>query len=66
MSQYTSAVIGTGPEPDNVVWGDSAAMAYSHGNGYRELSASDLVACCDIVLANAEAFTAIQNAVTQP
>jgi predicted dehydrogenase len=58
MSEYTAAVIGTGPEPDNIVWGESAAMAYRHGNGYRTLDRSDLVACCDIVRENAAAFAA--------
>jgi len=56
MSRYTAAVVGTGPEPDNVVWGESASMAYNHGTAYRDLPASRLVACCDIVRENAEAF----------
>ncbi|GAB3033442.1 Gfo/Idh/MocA family protein [Natronobiforma cellulositropha] len=56
MSQYTAAVIGTGPEPDNPVWGESAAMAYRHGVAYRDCEASDLVGCADIVRENAADF----------
>ncbi|MFB6136115.1 MAG: Gfo/Idh/MocA family protein [Halobacteriaceae archaeon] len=50
------AFVGTGPEPDNPVWGESAAMAYRHGEGYRRLDSCDLVACADLVPENAEAF----------
>lgn len=53
---YDVAFIGTGPEPDNPVWGESAAMAYRHGRGYQMLDECALVACADIVRENAEAF----------
>ncbi|WP_276256286.1 Gfo/Idh/MocA family protein [Halomontanus rarus] len=56
MAQFTAAVIGTGPEPDNIVWGESAAMAYRHGEAYEGLSQCDIVGCADIVRENAEAF----------
>ncbi|MFC4987881.1 Gfo/Idh/MocA family protein [Saliphagus infecundisoli] len=56
MTRVTAAVIGTGPEPDNIVWGESAAMAYRHGEAYREIEGCELVACADIVRENAEAF----------
>ena len=56
MTQFTAAVIGTGPEPDNIVWGKSAAMAYKHGDAYRSLPDCELVACADIVRENAAAF----------
>ena len=53
---FDIAFIGTGPEPDNPVWGESAAMAYRHGKGYRELEQCEFVACADLVRENAEAF----------
>ena len=56
MPRVTAAVIGTGPEPDNIVWGESAAMAYRHGEAYREIGGCDLIACADIVRENAEDF----------
>ena len=56
MATFSVAVIGTGPDPDNIVWGKSAAMAYQHGNAYAELPQCELVACADIVRENAEAF----------
>jgi predicted dehydrogenase len=56
MSTYDVAFIGTGPEPDNPVWGESAAMAYNHGDAYRQLEDCSLVACADIVPENAAAF----------
>ncbi|WP_137284557.1 Gfo/Idh/MocA family protein [Halorussus salinisoli] len=56
MTEFDVAVIGTGPEPDNPVWGESAAMAYRHGKAYRRLDTSQIVACADIVRENAEAF----------
>jgi len=55
---YDVALIGTGPEPDNPVWGESAAMAYQHAAGYRDRDDCDIVACADIVPENAEAFAA--------
>ncbi|MCU4742442.1 Gfo/Idh/MocA family oxidoreductase [Natronoglomus mannanivorans] len=58
MANVTAAVIGTGPEPDNIVWGESAAMAYQHGKAYSDLSDCDLVACADIVRENAADFAA--------
>ncbi|AHG01822.1 hypothetical protein HALLA_00595 (plasmid) [Halostagnicola larsenii XH-48] len=56
MARVTAAVIGTGPEPDNIVWGESAAMAYQHGKAYQDISHCDLLACADIVRENAEDF----------
>ncbi|WP_306061586.1 Gfo/Idh/MocA family protein [Natronococcus wangiae] len=56
MSDYDVAFIGTGPEPDNPVWGESAAMAYHHAAAYEEDDRCSLVACADIVEENASAF----------
>ncbi|MFB6296397.1 MAG: Gfo/Idh/MocA family protein, partial [Halobacteriales archaeon] len=56
MSDYTVGFIGTGPEPDNPVWGESAAMAYRHAAGYDRLDSCDILACADIVPENARAF----------
>ncbi|SNZ17042.1 Predicted dehydrogenase [Natronoarchaeum philippinense] len=56
MTQYTAAVIGTGADPDDRVWGESAAMAYFHGDAYQAIPNCDLAACADIVRENAEAF----------
>ncbi len=53
---YRVAFIGTGPEPENPVWGESAAMAYHHAPGYRERDDCEIVACADIVRENADAF----------
>ncbi|GAA0249734.1 Gfo/Idh/MocA family protein [Haladaptatus pallidirubidus] len=53
---FKVAFIGTGPEPDNPVWGESAAMAYRHADGYQRLSNCRLHACADIVRENATAF----------
>lgn len=51
------AVIGTGTEPENP-GRDGYAMAYHHATGYEKLDNCDLVACADIVRANAAAFAA--------
>ncbi|WP_323173423.1 Gfo/Idh/MocA family oxidoreductase [Natrialba sp. PRR66] len=56
MSDYDIAFIGTGPEPDNPVWGESAAMAYHHASAYDGDERCSLVACADIVEENALAF----------
>ncbi|MFU8868943.1 Gfo/Idh/MocA family protein [Natronococcus sp.] len=56
MSDYDIAFIGTGPEPDNPVWGESAAMAYHHASAYDGDERCSLVACADIVEENAAAF----------
>ncbi|WP_248910646.1 Gfo/Idh/MocA family protein [Halocatena marina] len=53
---YRIAFIGTGPEPDNPVWGESAAMAYRHAPGYRDDDRCEIVSCADLVRENAEAF----------
>lgn len=58
MPSYDVALIGTGPEPDNPVWGESAAMAYRHAAGFRDRDDCRIVACADIVRENAEAFAA--------
>jgi len=55
---YDVALIGTGPEPDNPIWGESAAMAYQHAAGYRDRDDCAIVACADLVRENAEAFAA--------
>ncbi|ELY86042.1 oxidoreductase domain-containing protein [Natrialba taiwanensis DSM 12281] len=51
----TAAVIGTGTEPENP-GRDGYAMAYHHARGYDATENCELVACADIVHANAEAF----------
>lgn len=51
----TAAVIGTGAEPENP-GRDGYAMAYHHATGYEAVDGCDLVACADVVRANAEAF----------
>ncbi|WP_123532994.1 Gfo/Idh/MocA family protein [Halosimplex salinum] len=53
---YDIAFIGTGPEPENPVWGESAAMAYRHAEGYREREDCEIVAAADIVRENVDAF----------
>ncbi|MFB6121723.1 MAG: Gfo/Idh/MocA family protein [Halobacteriaceae archaeon] len=53
---HTAAVIGTGPEPENPVWGESAAMAYQHAPGYERRDDVELAACADLVRENALAF----------
>jgi predicted dehydrogenase len=50
------AFIGTGPDPDNPQAGESFAMAYNHAGGYERLEQCELVACADLVEANARAF----------
>lgn len=56
MVPYSVAFIGTGPDPDEPDWGNSAAMAYQHGAGYRKLDQCELVACADLVSEHAAAF----------
>jgi predicted dehydrogenase len=58
MTTYDVAFVGTGPEPDNPVWGESAAMAYRHAAGYADRADCRIVACADIVRENAAAFAA--------
>jgi predicted dehydrogenase len=53
---YDVAFVGTGPDPDDPVSGESFAMAYRHAPGYERLENCDIVACADIVPENAEAF----------
>ncbi len=53
---YDIAFIGTGPDPDDPQWGESAAMAYRHAAGYDRLDECELVAVADLVRENAEAF----------
>ena len=54
---YDVAIIGTGPDPDDP---DTTgyAMAYRHANAYETIDDCELVACADLVPANAEAFAA--------
>ena len=56
MTVHSVAFVGTGPNPEEPVWGESAAMAYRHADGYRRLDDCDLVACADIVREHGEAF----------
>ena len=56
MSEYRVAFIGTGPNPDEPDWGNSAAMAYRHAAGYRKLVQCEIVACADLVHEHAQAF----------
>jgi len=53
---YDVAFVGTGPDPDNPVSGESFAMAYRHAPGYERLDNCRIVACADLVPENAEAF----------
>lgn len=53
---YEVAFIGTGPEPDNPVWGESAAMAYRHAPGYQNDDRCEITACADLVEENRKAF----------
>lgn len=62
---YSVAFIGTGPDPDTPVWGESAAMAYRHAAGYAKLDNCDLVACADLVRAHAEDFAAQNDIPTE-
>lgn len=52
---YRIGVIGTGATPDEPD-SDGFAMAYRHAPGYQRLDDCELVACADIVRANAEQF----------
>ena len=54
---YTVAVIGTGADPDDPNR-EGYAMAYRHAAGYDRLDDCELIACADIVRANAERFAA--------
>lgn len=53
---YTVAFIGTGPDPENPIWGTSAAMAYQHADAYQQNESCTLVACADLVHEHGEAF----------
>jgi len=53
---HTVAFVGTGPDPENPDWGNSAAMAYRHAPGYAEHESCEIVACADLVREHAEAF----------
>ena len=55
MSQYTVAIIGTGPDPSNPTL-EGFAMGYRHAEGYRSHDQCEVVACADIVPENGEAF----------
>ena len=55
MSQYTVAVIGTGPDPAHPT-AEGFAMGYRHAEAYRNEDRCQVVACADVVLENAEAF----------
>ena len=54
---YTVAFIGTGSSPDDPNR-EGYAMAYRHAVGYDRLGECELIACADIVRANAERFAA--------
>lgn len=51
------AFVGTGPDPDEPD-SDGYAMAYRHAAGYERIDGCELIACADLVPANAEAFAA--------
>jgi len=51
MTKYSVGVVGTG-DPDD----GNFAVAYGHGNAYRELDDTELVACADIIKENAFKF----------
>lgn len=55
MSEYTAAIIGTGPDPENPTV-EGFAMGYRHAEAYRNNDNCRLVACADIVRENADAF----------
>ena len=48
--------IGTGPDPEEKISGESFAQAYSHAPGYAALDECEIVACADLVPENAAAF----------
>ncbi|WP_276252596.1 Gfo/Idh/MocA family protein [Halomontanus rarus] len=55
MSQFTVAIVGTGPDPANPTV-EGFAMGYRHAEAYRNNDHCRVVACADIVRENAEAF----------
>lgn len=55
MSEYTVAIIGTGPDPANPTV-KGFAMGYRHAEAYRNDADCRLVGCADIVPENAAAF----------
>ena len=55
MSQYTVAIVGTGPDPTNPTV-EGFAMGYRHAEAFETDDRCDLVACADLVRENAEAF----------
>ncbi|MCU4740788.1 Gfo/Idh/MocA family oxidoreductase [Natronoglomus mannanivorans] len=55
MSQFTVAIVGTGPDPTNPTV-EGFAMGYRHAEAYRNNDHCRVVACADIVRENAEAF----------
>ena len=56
MSSYRVGIVGTGPDPEDRVSGESFAMAYEHARSYERIGDCELVACTDIVEENARAF----------
>jgi len=57
MSKYSVGIVGTGPDPDSPSV-DGFAMGYRHAEAYRNHDNCGVVACADVVRANAEAFAA--------
>lgn len=55
MSQYTVAIIGTGPDPSNPTL-EGFAMGYRHAEAYRSHDRCEIVGCADIVPENGAAF----------
>ncbi|MFC6725391.1 Gfo/Idh/MocA family protein, partial [Halobium palmae] len=55
MSQYSVAIVGTGPDPSNPTV-EGFAMGYRHAEAYGNDDDCRLVACADVVRENAEAF----------
>ena len=55
MCEYTVAIVGTGPDPENPTV-QSFAMGYRHAESYRNNEHCEVVACADVVPENAAAF----------
>jgi predicted dehydrogenase len=55
MVEYTVAIVGTGPDPQNPTV-EGFAMGYRHAEAYRNNDDCRLVACADVVPENAAAF----------
>lgn len=56
MANHRVGIVGTGPDPDEKVSGESFAMAYEHARAYETIANCEVVACADIVPQNARDF----------